>query len=84
MNKLPKIIYVYVATDGDESWLEAGYTPEACAVKGESRLVGVYALKRKVNVTLQVKEEVVIEKAKAESRARAVPVEILAIMPSEE
>lgn len=61
--KLPKKVYVVVDEDGDYEWLNAEATAEAIAVKGEKRLVGVYELKEKLNVTLEIKEELLVEKA---------------------
>ena len=61
---LPKKVFVFmnIASDG-ETWLSAEETAEACAEKGEKRLVGVYELKEKLNVTLEVKEELLVSKA---------------------
>lgn len=61
--KLPNKVYVYCVEESDMEFLSAEETAEACAVKGEKRLVGVYELIEKVNVTLEVKEEVIVEKA---------------------
>lgn len=61
--KLPKLVYVFVYKDGTEEWLNVEETAEACAEKGEKRLVGVYELKEKLNVTLEVKEELLVSKA---------------------
>lgn len=61
--KLPKKVFVYVVKDGDYEFLSAEETAEACAEKGEKRLVGVYELKEKINVTLEVKEELLVSKA---------------------
>lgn len=61
--KLPKKVFVYVVKDGDYEFLSAEETAEACAEKGEKRLVGVYELKEKLNVTLEVKEELLVSKA---------------------
>jgi hypothetical protein len=63
MKALPKKVYVYRQVDGDFEFLSAEETAEACAEKGEKRLVGVYELKEKINVTLEVKEEVILNKA---------------------
>jgi len=61
--KLPKKVFVYVVKEGDMEFLSAEETAEACAEKGEKRLVGVYELKEKLNVTLEVKEELIVSKA---------------------
>lgn len=61
--KLPKKVFVYVVKDGDYEFLSAEETAEACAEKGEKRLVGVYELKEKLKVTLEVKEELLVSKA---------------------
>ena len=61
--KLPKLVYVFVYKDGKEEWLNVEDTAEACAEKGEKRLVGVYELKEKLNVSLEVKEELLVSKA---------------------
>lgn len=63
-NKLPQKVYVFVNENNDgETWLTAEETAEACAEKGEKRLVGVYELKEKLNVSLEVKEELLVSKA---------------------
>jgi len=61
--KLPKKVFVVVEEDGDYEWLNAEATAEALAVKGEKRLVGVYELKEKITVSLEVKEELLVSKA---------------------
>lgn len=61
--KLHKKVFVYVVKDGDYEFLSAEETAEACAEKGEKRLVGVYELKEKLKVTLEVKEELLVSKA---------------------
>ncbi len=61
--KLPKKVYVWINKDGNEEWLLAETSAEACAEKGEKKLVGVYELVEKINVTLEVKEEILVEKA---------------------
>jgi hypothetical protein len=62
--KLPKLVYVFVYKEGkDEEWLNVESTAEGCAEKGEKRLVGVYELKEKITVSLEVKEELIVEKA---------------------
>lgn len=61
---LPKKVYVFVVEgSNNEWWLSAEPTAEGCAEKGESRLVGVYELKEKLNVSLEVKEELLVSKA---------------------
>ena len=62
--KLPKIVYVYIISEGGEEWLSAEETADACAEKGKKRLVGIYELKEKLNVSLEVKAELTIEKTK--------------------
>ena len=49
--------------DGNGDELFGGTKTEACAEKGEKVLVGVYELKEKINVTLEIKEELLINKA---------------------
>ena len=55
--KLPKLVYVFVNKEGKDEWLNVEETAEACAEKGERILVGVYELKEKLSVSLEVKEE---------------------------
>ena len=62
MASLPKTIYVFRNNDGDMDWLSAEESTDACAAKGETRLVGVYELKELLNVSLEVREDVIIEK----------------------
>lgn len=59
----PELVYIYVHKDGKQEWLNVEVTAEACAEKGEKRLIGVYELKEKLNVTLEVKEELLVSKA---------------------
>ena len=61
--KLPKLVYVFVYKDGKEEWLNVYPSAEECAEKGEKKLVGVYELKEKITVSLEVKEELIVEKA---------------------
>ena len=61
--KFPKKVYVYIHKDGKEEWLNVEETAEACAEKGEKKLIGVYELVERLNVTLEVKEELLVEKA---------------------
>lgn len=64
MASLPKTIYVYRNSDGDDvEWLSAEESTDACASKGETRLVGVYELKELLNVSLEVREDLIVEKA---------------------
>lgn len=60
---LPKKIYVYVENDGEEDFLMTQKNIEDCADAGNNRLVGVYDLAEKLNVTLVVKQEVIVDKA---------------------
>ena len=61
---LPKKVYVYIVYgNGNEWWLSAEPTAEGCAEKGEKRLVGVYELVEKLNITLEIKEEIIVSKA---------------------
>jgi hypothetical protein len=62
--KLPKTVYAYIISEGGEEWLSAEATADACAEKGVKRLVGVYELKEKLIVSLEVKTELTIEKTK--------------------
>jgi hypothetical protein len=61
--KLPKLVYVFVHKGGNEEWLNVEDSAEACAEKGEKKLVGVYELKEKLTVSLEVKEELLVSKA---------------------
>ena len=62
--KIPQEVFVFIGGAGGDEWLNAEETLEACAAKGEKRLVGVYELKETISVTLEVKEEVVVKKTK--------------------
>jgi hypothetical protein len=59
--QLPKTICVFWNNDLDEFWLSAEESTEACAVKGEVRLVGVYELKSKLQVSLEVHEDLIVK-----------------------
>lgn len=65
MNKLPKEIYV------DENADEPIFftNPEECAVSGETVTLAVYKLVGKVEVSTQVKTEVVVKKSPAKKAA---------------
>ncbi len=59
---LPNIVYIYREQDNDNfEYLSAEESVEACAEKGEERLVGVYELKETLVVSLEVKETVLVE-----------------------
>ena len=60
--KFPKLVYVYIYKSDKEEWLNVEPTAEDCAEKGEKRLIGVYELKEKINVTLEVKQEITVTK----------------------
>ena len=58
MKTLPKTIYVRI--DSEVICIESSL--EAHARSGETRIVGVYQLKEKVEVATQMKEEIVTKK----------------------
>ena len=58
--RLTKTIYVYEETDRDkDTFLMAGNDVEYCSEVGETRLVGVYELKKKIKVSAKPVIEVV-------------------------
>lgn len=59
-NNLPQTVYVFGHDDAD-GWLNVEETAEACAERGKKRLVGVYELQHKLDVSLEVKEELIIK-----------------------
>lgn len=59
MNKLPKTIYVD-EENGEPMWFPSA---EECAVTGETRILGVYKLVGKVEVSTQIKQETVVKKS---------------------
>lgn len=59
-SKLMKTIYVYEEKERDgEGFLMAGNDVEYCSEVGETRLVGVYELKKKIKVSTKPVIEVV-------------------------
>lgn len=63
IRKLPKKVYVFMENPGmEDEYLVAEESFEACAAKGECRLVGVYELTDTHTVTLEVKSEVIVKK----------------------
>jgi hypothetical protein len=67
MNKLPKEIYV--PEDADEPIFFTN--AEECAVSGETVTLGVYKLVGKVEVSTQVKQEVIVKKSGAKKEKKA-------------
>jgi len=75
MNKLPKEIYV------DEENETRTYLVDAkhAALSGETRVLGVYKLVGKVEVSTQMKEEVIVKKSPKKAPAKPdkpAPVEV--------
>ena len=66
MNKIPKTIYIDEESD-EPIWFTSA---EECAVSGEARTLGVYKLIGKVEVTTQIKQEIVVKK---QSRKQTAP-----------
>lgn len=63
MPELPEKVYVYWVKIKNEEYLSVEETAQACGVNGVKRLVGEYALERKMIVALRVKEEIEIDAA---------------------
>lgn len=59
MKSFPKTIYIRM--EGENIHVEI--SAEGHARSGESRTIGVYQLKEKVEITTQIKEEIVIKKS---------------------
>jgi hypothetical protein len=73
MNKLPKEIYV--PEDADEPIFFTN--AEECAVSGETVTLGVYKLVGKVEVSTQIKQEVVVKKSPKKPKVESpTPVDI--------
>lgn len=62
-NELPEVLYVVRRNDIDDDtfWFSAEEEISTLAERGETKIVGVYELKKKVSVTLEVKEEVIVD-----------------------
>lgn len=72
MNKLPKEIYVRIETEGDDiSYMIPTETPDEHAEIGETRIVGVYKLMHTVEVSTQIKQEIVVKKSPAAKKKGA-------------
>jgi hypothetical protein len=62
--ELPNEVYVFVEKEGEDyEFLCVEDEIAGCATKDGKRLVGVYELKKKINVSLEVKEDVIVESA---------------------
>ena len=73
MNKLPKEIYV--PEDADEPIFFTN--AEECAVSGETVTLGVYKLVGKVEVSTQIKQEVVVKQSPKKPKVESpTPVDI--------
>lgn len=83
MNKLPKEIYVEEVSDEPIYFTNA----EECATPGQTVVLGVYKLVGTVEVSTQMKQEVIIKKAPKTAKKKTakvdapVPVEIPARHP---
>lgn len=74
MNKLPKEIYVEEISDEPIYFTNA----EECAVPGETIVLAVYRLIGTVEVSTQMKQEVIVKKApkaKKKTRTESIPVD---------
>ena len=67
MNKLPKEIYVEEVSDEPIYFTNA----EECATPGQTVVLGVYKLVGTVEVSTQMKQEVIVKKAPKKSTAKA-------------
>lgn len=64
MNKLPKEIYVRIETESDgTTYMLPTETPDEHASLDETRVVGVYKLVSTVEVSTQIKHEVIVKKS---------------------
>lgn len=71
MNKLSKVIYVDESSDEPIFFTSA----EECARSGETVTLGVYKLSTKVEVSTQMKEEIVVKKPPKKTVAKAPEIE---------
>ena len=71
MNKLPKEIYLEENTAVSGVYFE----PKEAARTGETVTLHVYKLVGKVEVSTQVKQEVIVKKSPKKTRTEAIPVE---------
>jgi hypothetical protein len=69
MNKLPKVIYVDESSDEPIFFTSA----EECARSGETVTLGVYKLSTKVEVSTQMKQEIVVKKPPKKVIAKPAP-----------
>ena len=71
MNKLPKEIYV------DETNVNPFYAtdPKTCAKDGETVTLHVYKLVGKVEVSTQIKQEIIVKKSPKKTRTESFPVD---------
>jgi hypothetical protein len=70
MNKLPKEIYVEEDSEGHAYYVN----PEECAMTGKTVTLGVYKLVGKVEVSTQIKQEIVVKKSPKKTKTESIPV----------
>ena len=70
MNKLPKEIYVDETSDKPHFFIN----PEECAETGKTVMLAVYKLVGKVEVSTQIKQEIVVKKSPKKTKTESIPV----------